>query len=336
MIARTRKPLAWAAVVAALAIYPNLVPNFWVVQIGALAFILGIIALSLTFLAAYGGMISLAQMTIAGIAGYMFSYFSPNFVDTGVPLAWPWAMLIGLGCSLFASLIFGLVAVRTQGIYFLMITLAIAVGFFYFARSNDEIFNAWDGFRGIDAPVIGGLSLAAPKVLYYLSFAVAGLSYLSVLYLVRTPFGLAMQGIRDNPRRMAALGYWVGLHRVLAFVVGGAIASLGGILFIWYHSRISSGTIGLNATIDILVICVIGGLINPLGAFIGSVVFVLIDNFAIDLIDRERFNTVMGMAFLLIVLFSPDGLIGIAQTLWQRVIKLRPADVAAGEPPTRG
>jgi branched-chain amino acid transport system permease protein len=124
-----------------------------------------------------------------------------------------------------------------------------------------------------------------------------------------------MQGIRDNPRRLTALGFWTGLHQVAAFGVAGFIAAVGGVLSLWYNGGISPGSIGVTAMVNILIIAVIGGLGHPKGAFIGALLFVLIQNFAIDLVSRERFNTLIGMTFLVIVLVSPDGLIG----LWQRI-----------------
>ncbi|HAE03184.1 MAG TPA: branched-chain amino acid ABC transporter permease, partial [Rhodospirillaceae bacterium] len=129
-----------------------------------------------------------------------------------------------------------------------------------------------------------------------------------------TTFGLSLQAIRDNPRRMRALGYDVTLHRIAAYFMSGVIAGTAGVLMVWFNGRISPGSVGVDVVIDILVIAVVGGMRHPIGPFLGAIAFVLLENFAIDLIDRERFNTVIGVAFLLIVLFSPDGLLG----LWNR------------------
>jgi branched-chain amino acid transport system permease protein len=93
------------------------------------------------------------------------------------------------------------------------------------------------------------------------------------------------------------------------------MAAAGGVLMAWYNARMSPGAINTGAMINILVIAVLGGMRHPIGAFIGAIVFVLLQNFAIDLVDRERFNLVIGGVFLAIVLFSPDGLLG----LWARL-----------------
>ena len=125
--------------------------------------------------------------------------------------------------------------------------------------------------------------------------------------MIRSPFGIALQGIRDNPRRMASLGFAVTDHRVAAYAVAGLIAAVGGVLFTWYNGLITPGSVGTSWLINILVIAVLGGMRHPIGAFLGAIVFVLLQNFAIDLVDRERFNLVIGGVFLAIVLFSPDG-----------------------------
>jgi branched-chain amino acid transport system permease protein len=314
-VSLSARAAGWVVLGAALVAYPLLVPRFWAFQIGAQSLWLGTIALSLIFLAGYGGMVSLAQMTLAGVAGYTVALLGGNSLNWGVVLPWPLAVASAVGAGGAVGLLFGFIAVRTQGIYFLMITLAMSMGFYYLVLQNVQVFNAYDGFSGIRAPVVGGLSLRHPTAFYYLCLATAALLYAAVCYLIRTPFGLALQGIRDNPRRMRALGYWVSLHRVAAFGVAGLIAGVGGVLAVWYHARISPGSVDLVETTDVLVTAVIGGFAHPIGAFIGALVFTLVQNFAVDFIHRERFNTLIGLTFLAIVLFSPDGLLGIGQRL---------------------
>jgi branched-chain amino acid transport system permease protein len=119
-------------------------------------------------------------------------------------------------------------------------------------------------------------------------------------------------------------------HRIAAYLVAGALAAAGGVLLVWFNSRIDPGTVSLGPVIDILVIAVIGGLSHPAGAFVGALAFVLIDNFAVEVIPaaRERFNLIIGTFFLLVVLFSPDGLLGI----WRRVMRPpREGGSAAGD-----
>ncbi len=302
--------------VIALIAYPQLVPNFWIVSVGAYAIVLGIIAMSMTFLAAYGGMISMAQMAIAGAAGYTLAIVSLHSASGGAALLpWPSAVAVAMLVGTGAGLLIGIVAARSQGIYMLMSTLAIAMILFYLAQQNTTLLHGFDGFHGVAVPTIGGTSLRDPLPFYYLCLTCGVLLYGLVIYLVRTPFGLVIQGIRDDPRRMTSLGYRVTWHQVAAYGVAGFIAAVGGVLALWYHGGISPGSIGMTATVSVLIAAVIGGLGHPRGAFIGALTYVLIQIFAVDLVGNERFNSLIGFVFLVIVMLSPDGLSG----LWRRM-----------------
>ncbi|WP_207481910.1 branched-chain amino acid ABC transporter permease [Arenibaculum pallidiluteum] len=290
--------------------------QFWTANILGRAIVFGIIAMSLTFLATYGGFVSLAQMMIAGVAGYVLAIF----VDGAVPrivggLGYSLAVPLGLVAATAMGLLVGAISVRTRDIYLLMITLALAMGVFRFVETNIAWFNGYEGIRNVVGPAMPGFDVRDPMVFYHVALGTAALLYFGVLYLVRSPFGLVLQGIRDNPRRVAALGYSVALHRIAAFGVAGFIAGCGGTLSTIYNIGISPGTIGLGATVNVLIMSVIGGLGHPVGAFIGSLIFTVFDTFAATIYDRDRFNTLIGLVFLVIVLVSPDGAIGIGARL---------------------
>jgi branched-chain amino acid transport system permease protein len=297
-------------VLLAALIYPWVATPFFTFQIGAQSLALGLVALSLTFLAGYGGMVSLAQMTVAGIAGYMFAIFATSGTD--ISLRWPWGLAVALALVIAtgSGALIGWFSVRTEGIYTIMITLAIGVAFYYLAQQNYSIFNGFQGFQSVRTPVVLGVDLRDPVPFYYLALASALAGYFFVAYLLRAPFGVALQGIRDNPRRMSALGFDVTAHRVAAYAVAGLIAAVGGVLLVWYNGLISPGSVGTSWLINILIIAVLGGMRHPIGPFIGAIVFVLLQNFAVDLVGRERFNLLIGGVFLVIVLFSSDGLLG--------------------------
>jgi branched-chain amino acid transport system permease protein len=320
-------------IVAALLALPWLLPivlpqhqaQFWTANVFGRAIIFGIIAMSLTFLANYGGFISLAQMMIAGTAGYTVAIFVDGAVPTiigGFPYAA--AVPLGLIAATLMGLLVGAIAVRTRDIYLLMITLALAMGVFRFVETNIAWFNGYEGIRNVVGPRLFGHDFRNPYVFYYIALAVAALLYAGVLYVVRTPFGLVLQGIRDNARRVAALGYSVALHRILAFGLAGFIAGAGGVLATIYNIGISPGSIGLGATVNILIMSVIGGLGHPIGAFIGALIFVVFDTFAANIYDRDRFNTLIGLVFLAIVLVSPDGMVGVGARL-RRLLGVRHA-----------
>jgi branched-chain amino acid transport system permease protein len=303
-------------VLAFLLVYPLVASPFFIYQIGAQSLVLGLIALSLMFLGGYGGMISLAQMTVAGIAGYMVAIFGVSGTAE-ISLGWPWWVVVPLAIAIatVGGTLIGWLSVRTEGIYTIMITLAIGVAFHYLALQNYSVFNGFQGLQKVYAPDAFGISWRNALPFYFLAVFWALAGYFLVQYLARTPFGIALQGVRDNPRRMNALGFNVTAHRVAAYAIAGLIAAVGGVLLVWYNGLITPGSIGTSALINILIIAVLGGMRHPIGPFLGAIVFVLVQNFAIDVVARERFNLVIGGVFLAIVLFSPDGLLG----LWQRL-----------------
>ncbi|MBL6080522.1 branched-chain amino acid ABC transporter permease [Belnapia sp. T18] len=290
--------------------------QFWIANILGRAIVFGIIAMSLTFLATYGGFISLAQMMVAGVAGYTLAVFAEGAVPRIVGgLGYGAAIPLGLLAATAMGLLVGAISMRTRDIYLLMITLALAMGVFRFIETNIAWFNGYEGIRNVVGPSVLGMDFRNTFVFYHVALGTAALLYIGIIYLVRTPFGLVLQGIRDNPRRVAALGYSVALHRTAAFGVAGFIAGCGGVLSTIYNIGISPGTIGLGGTVNVLIMSVIGGLGHPIGAFIGSLIFTVFDTFAATIYDRDRFNTLIGLVFLAIVLVSPDGAIGIGVRL---------------------
>ncbi|HEY8358310.1 MAG TPA: branched-chain amino acid ABC transporter permease, partial [Ramlibacter sp.] len=264
-------------------------------------------------------MVSLAQMTVAGIAGYTTAVLGTS--GTELSLGWHWAVVLvfAIAIATASSVLIGWLSVRTEGIYTIMITLAMGVAFYYLVLQNYSVFNGFQGFQRVYPPTLFGVDWRSPVPFYFLALTMALAGYFFIKYLVRAPFGIALQGIRDNPRRMNALGYNVVAHRVAAYAVSGFIAGVAGILLVWYNGLITPGSVGTSWLINILVIAVLGGMRHPIGAFLGALVFVLLQTFAIDIIDRERFNLVIGGVFLAIVLFSPDGLLGLWAWLRSRL-----------------
>ena len=324
--------------VVLLLAYPFLLNDFWVLQVGGRTLGFGTIALSLVFLSAYGGIVSLAQMTVAGIAGYAVAYLTAPIGGVGL-LPWTAAVAVALCLAVLAGLLVGAVAVRTEGIYTLMITLAIAVGFYYLTLQNYALFNGFTGFTQVPAPHGLGVNLARPKPFYYASLLAAGLCYALVRWVAQTPFGLALQATRDNARRLRALGYPPALPRIGAFGIAGLIAGIGGILNVWLNGSISPGSVAMTPTIDVLMAAVLGGMLGPEGAFLGAFLFTVVQSFAIYLVPAERFNTVIGVVFIAVVVFSPDGMLGLGRGVIRRLASRRlpvPGTTAAmtGHAPT--
>jgi branched-chain amino acid transport system permease protein len=312
---------AIAVIVAVFALAPLVFDEFFVSVILTKALWLGVAAASLVFLAAFGGMVSLGQVGIYGIAGMTFA----NLVaaDGGNPAAWnPWiAALVAIVVATLLGLVFGAISARSEGIYFLMITLAFSVLVYYFFLQVTQL-SGFGGVNNVELPGVLGNPSQDPLPLFYVTLVVSVLVFVVLRGISRTPFGLVLQGLRDEPARMRALGFDVTRHRMLAFGLAAFVAAVAGVLSVWYNRRISPGSIGLAQTIDVLIIAVIGGLYRLEGAWLGALVYALIDNYSREytpeigsVLGPSRFNTLIGLVFLIIVLASPGGLMGI----WERV-----------------
>jgi branched-chain amino acid transport system permease protein len=336
-------PVAWSkkqqiersiglGALALVVVWPALdLSAYWSHQILLQTFLFGIVAASLIFLSAYGGMVSLAQTALFGIAGVIIGNLATKGglggTSKGLHLGWDptLSLVVALVMTTAIGLLMGAVAARSAGIYFLMITLTFSVIATYTLGQVTKIsgFSGIGGISGYTPGWIGDIQ-AHPDRLYYVALGTAVVVYLMIRYIVHTPFGIALQGVRDEPVRMTSLGYNVPLHRTLAFGFAAFIASLGGILYVWWSGQIAPGNVDLPETINLLIMAVIGGLLRIEGAWLGAFAFIVIQNYVRDFhvpglsfggtLFGGTFNTVVGVIFLVIVLVSPGGLMGI----WDR------------------
>jgi branched-chain amino acid transport system permease protein len=295
----------------------DVVSEFNLSQVGIRALWLGMAAASVVFLASYAGMVSLAQAGIYGVAGF-------TYADLVVKAGWSqWPGIVaGIAVAAVLGLAVGLGASRTTGIYFLMLTLAVGVIVYYFYYQALQL-SGQTGLHLDRAPaLVGGDTISHPRRLYYAALIVSAAIYLAIRYLVRTPFGVVLQGIRDEPLRMRSLGYNVELHRALAFGVGALIASFAGIFSVFFNLQISPSSVDINQTIIVLAIAVVGGLTHLEGAWIGAVLYAVLaeytqpwaghlPGFLQKPLGSERYPTWLGLIFLVVILVSPGGLMGL-------------------------
>ena len=318
-IGTVNRGVAVVVLVAALAA-PLYLSSYWVGALLTQMLFLGIVAASLIFLSAYAGIVSLAQVAVYGIAGFVVGNATTNGNTKGLNLGWNpwWGVLAGILIAVAIGLLFGALASRSVGIYFLMITLTYSViANLSFGQVTDV--SGFGGISGIPAPGLIGNVAAHQNRLYYVSLAAALGVYALLRYIVRTPFGMTLQGLRDDPVRMSSLGYNVVLHRTMAFGFASFIAAIGGVLFVWWNGHIDPASIDLSATIDVLVIAVVGGLYRIEVAWVGALFFVVINNYSQQIsFIGPRFNTLIGAIFLVVILVSPGGLVG----LWEQAVDL--------------
>jgi branched-chain amino acid transport system permease protein len=333
-----RIPIRTIVVIVAvvmLLILPLVGTSFFVNFVLTRTLILGLAASSIIFLSSYVGMVSLAQYLMVGIAGFTIGNCvaeSGKGLKLGLD---PWlAVVIALAVSTLVAFVLGAVASRTTGIYFLMLTLTYAViGYYVFGQVTS--LSGFGGITGVSPP---GLFDTHPVRLYYASLALSVAAYVGFRALRRTPFGLTLEGIRDDPVRMSSLGFNVPIHRTLAFALAGFVAAFAGVINIWWNGQIDPTSIALGATIDLFIVAVIGGISHLEGAWLGGFVFVVANNYMRSLpfvehvgVTPERFNTVVGVVVLLIVVASPNGLMGM---ITDGASRLRPAPPRVPTGPT--
>jgi branched-chain amino acid transport system permease protein len=307
--------VALLVVVALLVALPTFGSQFFVEFVVTRALILGLVASTIVFLSAYGGMVSLAQLLAYGVAGFVIGNCVPEADNKGLKLGLnPWvAVVAALVITTLVTLVLGALSSRTFGIYFLMLTLTYAViGYYVFGQV--ATISGFGGITGLDPPSV----FDGPVRLYYLALVFSMLAYIGFRAIRRTPFGVALEGIRDDPVRMASLGFHVPLHRALAFTLAGFVAAIAGVLNVWWNGQIDPNTVSIGATIDLLIVAVIGGIGRLEGAWLGAVVYVAANNYLRDLpfadtigLTEARFNTVVGLLVLAIVVLSPEGLMGL-------------------------
>jgi branched-chain amino acid transport system permease protein len=289
---------------------PFMVDSF-LVNLATQALYLGLFALSINLIAGYAGMVTLGQAGVSGIAGYGLGII---LTKTTMPLL-PALVLALLACVVVA-IVFGLIAVRASGVFFLMITLAEGMIVWGIAQRWTTVTGGDNGLTGITRP-----SFALEYwTFYYLTLAVVAVCTVLVAIIVHSPFGLSLKGIREAEGRMGPLGYNVLLHKLVAFTVAGAFAGIAGLLLAMYNSFFSPVAVHIKASADGLLMSILGGIGTLTGAFVGSTIFVFVTNYVSGFLDR--WPTLLGLIFVLTILFARDGLVGAwGRLVWTPVLR---------------
>ena len=274
----------------------------------------GFLALSVGLLLGQGGMISLTQTAFFGMSGYAIGLLG---TERGFPFPIP--ELAGLAIVALAAFLFALVVMRTHGIVFLMLTLALGQIVWSFARQNTSLLHGWAGIRDIHPPELFGIDLTVNANFYWLSLVLFGLGLIFLWRLIESPFGLALNGVRESPRRMSALGYPVFWLRVALFVIAALLAGVGGILAAWSSGIVTPTSMQLSRMIWILLIVILGGARFFWGPVLGAVLAVWLDVIISQL--TPRYNSVIGIIFVIVILVAPTGILGV----WRKISDRRKA-----------
>ncbi len=302
----TRTRILLATIIGFALVFPYITPDpdFWVSSGGSRALWLGVTALSMSFLNRNLGLMSLGQLFFAGVTGYIVAISSVyHHVKFGVSV--PLAILAGT----LSGVIIGYIALKTKGVYFFMLTLAVTLGLYSFANQAQEITHGHTGINSIPSPIIAGVDFSNTKPLYYLFLAIAVALFASCKFLESTSFGIALKGVRDNEDRMISLGYRTMPLKMIAFVFSSLIASISGVMGVLYVTNISPDSVGLLRSIDLLVIVVVGGATYLGGAFVGAVLIAVFEAIIQDY--TQYYVAATGVLFIAVLMLAPQGLMGI-------------------------
>lgn len=296
--------LALAAVLASAPFWLNSYPQTLLTEI----LIFGLFAASIDLLAGIAGRTSLGHGAIFGSAAYVVAWCQNA---AGID---PWiAAVLGVLAATLLALVFGLLAVRTEGVYFLLLTLALGMVVWGVAYRWVSVTGAESGIRGIARP--GGLADNAR--FYWFVLVVVGVTFLALRGLVNSQFGLALRGIKQSAARMRTLGYNVPLTLALAFTASGFVAGVAGVLGVYLNSFVSPTSVALAQSTKGLLMAILGGVGTLWGGFIGAGVMIALENLVS--FYTERWSLVLGAMFVLTMLYAPNGLLGTARQLWTRL-----------------
>jgi branched-chain amino acid transport system permease protein len=313
------------AVLIALALLPQIagfIDDPFLLRVGTRIMILAIAASSLNLILGYGGMVSLGHAAFVGVAAYTVAILNWHLDNAEPILSWPLLILgtanmwlvvpLAVAVSALSALIIGFISLRTGGLYFIMITLAFDQMLFYFFVSLQK-YGGEDGTQIIEPLRFGPIGLNSKLVLYYLTFGVLVVVLLLIDRIVRSRFGLVLQGCRQNERRLAAVGYMTFRYKLLAFVIAGAIAGVSGILLAASQQFVSPSDLAWSRSGELVITLVIGGVGTLFGPIVGAVLFVL---FEVVLESWTiHWQIVFGPILIFFVLGVKGGIVGWLETL---------------------
>jgi branched-chain amino acid transport system permease protein len=288
---------------------PLWIGNSYYINIASQILIWGILALGLNLLVGYAGLTSLGHAGLFAIAGYA----AAMLLAAGYTHIL--AVLLALIVTLVASALFAVLALRATGIGFLMITLAMGQILWGIAYRWASLTNGDNGIAVASRPAPFGLSLTHAPAFYYATLLVFLIALASMAVFVRSPFGASLAGTRDQARRMTALGYNVWLIRFLTILLSGFWSGVAGLLFIYYNQFISPQVVALTTSAEALLMVISGGSGTLLGPIVGAGIVVIMKNVVSAYI--ERWNLVLGVIFILIISFMPEGLVPGSVRLWR-------------------
>ena len=302
-------------VIVALAAVALLVPHTtsFIILLATRALAFSILVMSLDLLLGFTGLASLGQAAYLGVGAYLTAILAARY-QVGLGYDFWLVIVFGmLGAAMLAAL-FGLLATRATGVYFLMITLALGQCVWGLAYRWNSLTGGDNGINLQHRPKFG-IDLANQVTFFYVVFGFFAVSLLVLYTIVRSPFGRSLVGIREREPRMKILGYNTWLHKYIAFIIAGAFGGLSGVL--WAHTAgiVSPENVVLTTSVDALLMAVLGGAGTLVGGIIGASVVLFIREYLSTLVHWWQY--VLGGVYVLVILYLPGGLMSIPERIRQ-------------------
>jgi branched-chain amino acid transport system permease protein len=308
-----RTVLGLLALAAAL-LAPLLVGPFWMTLITQI-YIYGLLALSVDLLLGHAGLYSLCHASFFAVAAYTTAILQ---VRHGQPtiIAAPAGIIAGT----LLAMLYG-VSVRTRGVYFILITIALGYIFWGAVYRWASFTGGDNGITNVPPPSVAGVTVASQTAYYYLVLAIVLLCALGYRILTKSPFGLSLRGIKASESRMRSLGYRTTLHLYAAFVISGAMASLAGVLYVYYNRFISPVAASFQISVEVSLMAIVGGSGTIVGPFLGSGIVLGLRNWVSSFFELHA--AIMGIVFIATILWAPDGIVGIAERVRVRLTRAK-------------
>ncbi len=297
-----RRALLAVGAIAALAVVAPLLPAYPLTLLTQ-ALIVGILAMSLDLLLGYSGMPSLGHAAYFGVGAYAVA-----IMTTERQVGLIGCLVVGILLATLTAAIFGLLAIRAAGTYFLMITLALGMVVWGLAFRWVSLTKGDNGISGVPRPTLLGLELITAVPFFYFCLVSAAVAWVLMGLLVVSPFGLGLRGIRGSESRMQALGYNVWLHKYMAFVLSGAFAGFAGTLWAYYNGFVSPNDVQLVTSVETLLMVALGGPGTLIGSMLGAGLIVFLRNFVS--VYTKRWLLILGGVYIGVILFAPTGIVG--------------------------
>jgi branched-chain amino acid transport system permease protein len=310
-----RSALALIVCVALLIVLPFAITNEFYINMASQILIYALLALSLNIILGYGGMTSLGHAAYLGITAYTC------VIVAGAGYGQLSTAVIAVIISTLCAALFGALALRASGLGFMMITLALGQIVWGIAYRANDLTGGDNGIRYPARPMPFGIDISSAPRFYYFTLIVFALALFCIWRLTRSPFGASLEGTRDQPRRMRMLGHNVWMIRWFAFVMAGFWGSIAGLLYVYYNLFISPHAISLQQSAEVLLMAILGGASTLTGPIVGAIIITLVKNVVSTYVDR--WNSLLGAIFVIVVVFMPHGLVPGFRLLWSNFRRKR-------------